>query len=170
MHTVKWINEHRVNFSSCFSFSYFPVNNTTNSLVGEDLFVSSTEFKEKNCLHDSFWNRLPFLSSAPKLKEECTFMAEPYLLLFTFSTFSLQLRIWNPQNATIATEWQLAFKQPPTFEAVVLTFAHPIFIWGIFQTPERRIESEITTEEHATSCEMLSLTCFWGNKQTKSVL
>lgn len=97
-------------------------------------------------------------------------MAEPYLLLFTFSTFSLQLRIWNPQNATIATEWQLAFEQPPTFKAVVLTFAHPIFIWGIFQTPERRIEGEITTEEHATSCEMLSLTCFWGNKQTESVL
>lgn len=52
-------------------------------------------------------------------------------------------------------------------EAAVLTFAHPIFIRGIFQTPERRIESEITTEEHATSCEVLSLTCFGGNKQTK---
>ncbi len=47
-----------------------------------------------------------------------------------------------------------------TFEAAVLMFAHSIFIRGIFQTPERRIEGEITTEEHATSCELLSLTCF----------
>lgn len=62
---------------------------------------------------------------------------------------------------------RLPFKQPPTFEAVALTFAHPIFIRGIFQTPERRIEKEITTEEHTTSCGLLSLTCFGGNKQTK---
>lgn len=125
--------------------------------------MSSTHFKEKN----SFWNCSLFPFKRSKTKTVVYFQGKIPFIAPTFSTFPLKWRIWNHWNATIATVCQLAFEQHSTFEAVVLTFAHPIFIWGIFQTPERRIESEIRTEEHATSCELLSLTCFGGDKQTK---
>lgn len=87
-------------------------------------------------------------------------MGNTPFIAFTFSAVSSKWRIGNHLNATIAKMCRLLFEYPPTFEAVVLTFAHPIFIRGIFQTPERRMESEITTEEHAISFELLSLTCF----------
>lgn len=97
-----------------------------------------------------------FFQVLRKLKQECTFRGKPHLLLLNGETETTQ-------NATVA-----CLNAPfQSFEVVVLMFAHLIFIWDIFQTPERRMESEITTEEHATSCELLSLTCCVGTKQTK---
>lgn len=111
----KWINENRLHFSSSFSF-LFSCQQQNKLLAGKPLSMSATEFKEKNSLLDSFWNCSLFLSSAQKLKLKQTpkagvyFQGKTPFIAFAFSTFSLKLRIWNHQNATIATVCRLALE------------------------------------------------------------
>lgn len=91
-------------------------------------------------------------------------------IAFAFSTFSLKWRIWSHQNATNATVCQLAFELPPTFEVVVLTFAHPVFIWGPFlNTWEKNKEWNHNT----VTCHLLwtaEFDLFWREQANKSVL